>query len=100
MSTGILVIGDSGTGKSTSIRNLPPEQTFIINILGKPLPMRGFLRNFKPLSPDGTEGNYYVTDSGVSIARVLDLINKKRIDIKYVVVDDLGFSIMNNYMQE
>ena len=34
-------MGESGTGKSTSIRNLDPKTTFIINIVGKPLPFRG-----------------------------------------------------------
>lgn len=100
MSTGILIIGDSGTGKSTSLRNLPPEETFIINVLGKPLPIRGFLNNFKPLSPDGLEGNYYITDSGQTIARIMDVIDKKRPEIKYLIIDDLGFSIMNNYMRK
>ena len=34
----ILCIGKSGRGKSTAIRNLDPQETFLINILGKPLP--------------------------------------------------------------
>jgi len=32
MSTSILIIGESGTGKSTAIRTLDPRETFIINI--------------------------------------------------------------------
>lgn len=37
---GVLVMGASGSGKSTSLRNLPAEQTAIINITNKPMPFR------------------------------------------------------------
>jgi ABC-type ATPase involved in cell division len=38
----VFVIGRSGTGKSTSIRNLKPEETVIINSDQKALPFRKF----------------------------------------------------------
>lgn len=34
----IALVGTSGSGKSTSIRNLNPSETFIINVASKPLP--------------------------------------------------------------
>lgn len=37
---GVLLMGASGSGKSTSLRNLPPEETAIINITNKPMPFR------------------------------------------------------------
>ena len=37
----IIVAGDTGTGKSTSIKTLDPKETFIINVLNKPLPFKG-----------------------------------------------------------
>lgn len=37
----IAVVGETGTGKSTSVEKLPPEKTFIINVMNKPLPWRG-----------------------------------------------------------
>lgn len=37
---GVLLMGDSGSGKSTSLRNLPAEETAIINITNKPMPFR------------------------------------------------------------
>lgn len=36
----VMVYGQSGTGKSSSLRNLKPEQAGIVNVLGKPLPFR------------------------------------------------------------
>jgi hypothetical protein len=37
---GVLLMGSSGSGKSTSLRNLPAEETAIINITNKPMPFR------------------------------------------------------------
>ena len=37
---GVLLMGASGSGKSTSFRNLPAEETAIINITNKPMPFR------------------------------------------------------------
>ena len=50
MSELIGIVGASGTGKSTSMGNIPelgieglnPEETFVINVMGKPLPFRGW----------------------------------------------------------
>lgn len=39
-SLGILIMGGSGTGKSTSLRNLPAEETAIINVTNKAMPFR------------------------------------------------------------
>ena len=37
MSKAILIIGESGSGKTTSMRNLKPEETFYIDCDGKGL---------------------------------------------------------------
>lgn len=37
----VLVLGKSGSGKSTSLRNFKPDEIGILNILGKPLPFKG-----------------------------------------------------------
>lgn len=36
-----MLLGKTGTGKTTSIRTLNPEETIIINVLGKKLPFKG-----------------------------------------------------------
>lgn len=35
------IVGNSGSGKSTSLRNLDPKTTFIINVAGECLPIFG-----------------------------------------------------------
>ena len=57
MAQSVLIIADSGTGKSTSIRNLDPKETFIINIANKPLPFKGWKGNYKNISKDNPKGN-------------------------------------------
>lgn len=37
----LLIMGESGTGKSTSMRNCDPATTAIVNPVGKPLPFKG-----------------------------------------------------------
>ncbi len=100
MSNGILIYGESGSGKSTSIRTLPPEETFILNVVGKPLPFRGSSKVYKKLSPDGLEGNYYSTDNHQMIMKLIKIINEKRPDIKYLVIDDFGFTLANDFMRK
>lgn len=41
MAEKVLIMGESGTGKSTSIRNCDPDKTAIVNPVGKPLPFKG-----------------------------------------------------------
>lgn len=43
MGIGVLIIGDSGTGKSTSLRNFERGEIGILNVAGKPLPFRNDL---------------------------------------------------------
>lgn len=40
MGVPVLVLGASGSGKSTSMRNFEPEEVGIFNVAGKPLPFR------------------------------------------------------------
>lgn len=40
MAQKILIMGESGTGKSTSLRNCDPETTAVVNPVGKPLPFK------------------------------------------------------------
>lgn len=36
----VLILGESGSGKSASLRNFDPEQVGVFNVAGKPLPFR------------------------------------------------------------
>lgn len=100
MSNSILILGPSGSGKSTSLRNLDPSTTFVISILDKPLPFKGYKKNYKPLSSwDDTEGNYLATDDWSRVIRCIAMINKVRLDIQTLVIDDLQYILANEFMR-
>lgn len=41
MGVPVLILGESGSGKSASLRNFAPNEVVIYNVAGKPLPFRG-----------------------------------------------------------
>lgn len=70
----VLVIGDSGSGKSTSYRKLPPDKTCIIDTEQKGFPFREKFTNVKyPTNPK-------------EFMDTMDAV-KKEPTIKYVVLD-------------
>jgi len=105
MSTSILIIGESGTGKSTSIRTLDPRETFIINIDHKPLPFKGWQKSYKS---EGKEMTYFVPQlwdnekkhqcTALSILHILSRISDARPEIKTVIIDDAQYMMSNEFM--
>lgn len=99
MTNSVLILGESGCGKSTSIRTLPSAETMIINIIGKPLPFKGAKSNYIKINSEGI-GNYYSSDNNASIMKLINFVNNKRSDIKYLVIDDFGYTITNSFMRK
>jgi hypothetical protein len=99
MSNTVLVIGTSGSGKSTSIRNLDPKSTFIISVLDKPLPFKGYKKGYKALTGwNDKEGNYLKTDNWQRIIKCINIINEKRPEITTLIIDDAHFIMANEFM--
>lgn len=95
MSIVTLIMGESGTGKSTSIRTLDPAETFIINVLDKPLPFKEFKKNY--VQKEG--GNYLATDNCATILAALRAINEKRPTVKTIIIDDFQYIMANEFMR-
>jgi hypothetical protein len=91
MAQEILVIGLSGTGKSTSLESLNPKETVIINPTKKALPFRGYKKNYTEFSTDNKDGNLFMLSTPTSVLQSLDHINKNMPHIKVVVLDDAGY---------
>jgi hypothetical protein len=95
----ILVLGESGQGKSTSLRNLNPQETFIISTTSKPLPWRGWKKHFTKWDPKtNPDGNWYQTSKSSNIITIIKYISTKRPEIKNVVVDDVQYTMSFEYM--
>ena len=91
----IAIVGQSGTGKSSSIRNLDPTETFIINIASKPLPFKGWRSKYTIWSKNGN----YINTSDVSvISKILAYVNTKRPEIKNVIMEDTQYLMAFEYM--
>tara|TARA_B110000902_G_scaffold30917_1_gene33187 strand:+ start:82 stop:762 length:681 start_codon:yes stop_codon:yes gene_type:complete len=88
MAQSVLVIADSGTGKSTAIRTLDPKETFIINIANKPLPFKGWKKNYSNISKDNPKGNMTSASSAAGIVKAMQHVNDKLSNIKTLVIDD------------
>lgn len=93
MSIPILILGESGSGKSTSMRNLSPERTLLVQCLPKPLPFRsGSWKLFK----DGS-GSIYQTDSPHNIQRAITAA--PGLGRNVVIVDDFQYAMANDFMR-
>ena len=81
------IMGESGSGKTTSMRNLDPKTTFYIDCDKKGLSWKGW-RNTYSLE----KKNYYVTDYVSIVDQLLDKINsdEQTKHIKTVVIDTLN----------
>ena len=88
MAHSVLVIADSGSGKSTSIRDLDPKETFIINIANKPLPFKGWKKNYTAITKDNPKGNMTPVSSAAGIMKAMMHVYDKMPHIKNLVIDD------------
>ena len=91
MAQGVLVIAESGAGKSTSIETLEPKETFIINVANKPLPFKGWKKKYTIWSKENLTGNMYDKATPESIEACIKYVNEKRPEIKTLVVDDFQY---------
>ena len=76
----ILLIGKSGSGKSTSLRNFKKDEIAVVNVLGKPLPFK--------------------TDINAPKCDNYDVILKAiaKTERKTIVIDDANYLITNEFM--
>ena len=81
MSVLVMVYGQSGTGKSTSLRNFKNEEVAVVNVSGKPLPFRG---DIKPYNSD----NYQKIMAAIS-----------QTERKSIVIDDATYLMVNEFMR-
>ena len=88
MSRAIAVMSESGAGKSTSMRNLPPDETYYIDCDGKGLPWKGWRGQY-----NAEKKNYIKTDDQHKVLAIMDGIDKKCPNIHYIVIDTIN-SIM------
>ena len=87
-----IIAGDTGTGKSTSIKNLNPKETYIINVLNKPLPFKGSKSSYN----EELKNIANVSDWG-TVKSIIEGVGKNRPEIKNIIVDDIGFVMTSEF---
>jgi ribosomal protein L30E len=88
------IVGATGTGKSTSIKHLNSEETYIINVAKKELPFKGSEKLY-----NAEKRNYKEVDDAVEITRLLKTISEKAPHIKNIIIEDsnyiMGFNLIS-----
>lgn len=93
MSTAVLILGKSGTGKSASLRNMPPADTLLIQVVRKPLPFKAKDWAYFDKTKN-SDGNIIVTDHWETILKAMRGTRRK-----VIVIDDFQYVLANEYMR-
>ena len=81
MGVAALILGESGKGKSASLRNVPEDQILVINVADKPLPFKNHMESVS-------------TDNYPEIIKQMKLTKKK-----IIVIDDAQYLMANEFMR-
>jgi len=89
-----IVLGKSGTGKSTSIKGLNPKETVVINVLKKKLPFKGSGSLYN------TENkNLFCIDEYTQIISYVNSISEKALHVKNLIIDDMIYVMRKEYFK-
>ena len=96
----IVLAGFSNSGKSTSLKYLNSEETFIISCTNKQLQIPGFRRKYKKIAIEKKKlvGNWLVSNNYEKINKILEIIDKTRSDIKTIIIDDINYCLSGEIM--
>lgn len=81
MGVGTLILGESGTGKSSSLRNFSEGDVFVIRAINKPLPFKNHIRSI-------------VSDDYSDIKKAMKTAKEK-----IIVIDDAQYLMSNEFMR-
>jgi hypothetical protein len=96
----IVIAGFSNSGKSTSLKYLNHEETFIISCTNKQLQVPGFRKKYKKVAIEDKKliGNWLVSNNYERINKILDIVDKTRTDINTIVIDDINYCLSGEIM--
>lgn len=96
MGTSIMILGESGRGKSRSIKNLNPDETLVIKSISKPFPFRS--AEWKKFDATTKTGSVWSTDNYDVIVRAIT--GAKALGKSVIVIDDAQYLMANEFMNK
>lgn len=94
MANAVIILGKSGTGKSSSIKGLDPKETVVLNVLGKRLPFKGSQGIY-----NGQNKNMFKLDDYNSVISILQSIGTSAGYVHNVVIDDAIYIMRKEYFK-
>ena len=88
----IMLLGKSGTGKSTSIKGLDSKETVVINVLGKRLPFKGSNSLYNKENK-----NLFQRDTYTDIISLVQNISDKAANVKNIILHDVIYVMRKEY---
>jgi len=94
MGVSVMVLGQSGTGKSSSLRDLDPETTIVVQAVKKPLP---FKSDWKYWDSSKNVGQIITSDNSEFICKII--LNSHKHGKKQIIIDDFQYVMANEFMR-
>lgn len=94
MGTATLILGESGSGKSASLRNMSAEKCILIQPISKPLPFKS--SDWKVWDKKTKQGSIYKSDDWQTIIAVI--VRAYSYGKRIVIVDDFQYVMSNEFM--
>lgn len=87
-----MILGQSGTGKTSSLRNFDPSEVLLIQAVKKPLPFRA--AGWVPCNKANPQGAILVTDCAQAIVGAMQRTTKP-----IIIIDDFQYILANEFMR-
>lgn len=93
----VLIIGESGMGKSASFRNMEPKETMLIRSIPKDLPFER-ASEWKNWDKEKKEGNVWTTDNADKIIKLMQQCQSVT-GMERIIIDDFQYVMANEFMR-
>lgn len=90
----ICIMGESGSGKTTAMRTLPPEETYYIDCDMKGLSWKGWRESYSE-----EKKNYTQTDNAERVERLIQNVSAKSETVHYIVIDTINSLMVADEMR-
>lgn len=98
MGVPVLIIGETGSGKTYSLLTLNPKETFLLKTVKKPLSFATNPDAYVLKDKNNIKGNMYISRYHNDLINYIDGIDKHRPEIKTIIIDDFQYCMSLEYM--